>query len=103
MAQHFGEQRRFHFAQHHVVQILDLVIVDAPPVGLTADARLLTKMVDGSLFVVRAGSTQYDDVQKSVEALGRDQILGIVLNAVEEDQSGGYYYYQAAPAAGTER
>lgn len=80
----------------------DWVILDAPPVGLTADARLLTQMVDGSLFVVRAGETQYDEVQKAIDALGRDQILGVVLNGVDEGLTGEYYYH-AASGAETER
>jgi capsular exopolysaccharide synthesis family protein len=69
----------------------DWVILDAPPVGPTADARLLTEMVDGTLFVVHAQRTQYPDVKKAIDSLGREQILGIVLNGVESEPSNHYY------------
>jgi protein-tyrosine kinase len=77
----------------------DWVILDAPPVGPTADARLLTQMVGGTLFVIRAERTQCGDVQKAIESLGRDQILGVVLNGVSAQPLEGYYGH--APAAAT--
>jgi capsular exopolysaccharide synthesis family protein len=70
----------------------DWVILDAPPVGPATDARLLTQMVGGTLFVIHAGQTQYPDVQKAIDALGRDQILGVVLNGVDKATSGTHYY-----------
>ncbi len=69
----------------------DWVVLDAPPVGPTADARLLTQMVGGTLFVIHAGQSQYGDVQKAIAALGRDQILGVVLNGVEDQPMNVYY------------
>jgi capsular exopolysaccharide synthesis family protein len=71
----------------------DWVILDAPPVGPSADARLLTQMVGGTLFVIHAGRTQCGDVQKSIESLGREQILGVILNGVAEKPLEGYYGY----------
>jgi protein-tyrosine kinase len=73
----------------------DWVIVDAPPVGPATDARLLSKMVGGTLFVIHAGQTQYAEVQKAIEAIGREQILGVVLNGVESAESESYYSYGA--------
>ena len=69
----------------------DWVILDAPPVGPTTDARLLTAMVGGALFVLRAGQTQYPDVKKAIDTIGRDQILGIVLNGVDPSSDEAYY------------
>lgn len=73
-------------------QKYDWVIVDAPPIGPTADARLLTQMVGGTLFVVRAGQTQYAEVKSAIDVLGRDQIMGVVLNAVDGLVGNQYYY-----------
>ena len=70
----------------------DWVILDAPPVGPTTDARILTQMVGGTLFVIQAARTPYADIQKAVDALGRDQLLGVVLNGVEPTGTDGYYY-----------
>ena len=73
----------------------DWVILDAPPVGPATDARLLSQMVGGTLFVIHAGQSQCPDVQKAINALGREQILGVVLNAVEHVPESSYYYGSA--------
>lgn len=78
----------------------DWVILDAPPVGPATDARLLTQMVEGTLFVIRSGKTQYADVQQALDALGRERILGVVLNGVDEPTGGAdhdYHYTSNAP------
>jgi protein-tyrosine kinase len=72
----------------------DWVIIDTPPVGLLPDANLLARMADGVLLVVRADVTPFDMVQRSVEAIGRDRILGVVLNGTTARRAGrGYYQY----------
>jgi len=71
----------------------DWVIVDTPPVGLLPDANLLARMVDSVLLVVRAGSTPYPLIQRAVAAVGRERILGVVLNRVEDGISSSYHYY----------
>jgi protein-tyrosine kinase len=70
----------------------DWVILDAPPMGPMADASLLSQMVDGAVFVVRAGKTQYPHVQKAIDGLGRERILGIVLNGAEHMSPETYEY-----------
>ena len=69
----------------------DWVVLDAPPVGLTTDAKLLTEMVGGALFVIHAGKTQYADVRRGLDALGKDRLLGVVLNGVAPVPTDGYY------------
>jgi receptor protein-tyrosine kinase len=80
----------------------DWVIVDCPPVGVLADARLVAETVDAAVLVVRAGVTRFPDLQAAADAIGRERILGVVLNAVEpvEIRGGSYYrdyYYQREP------
>jgi capsular exopolysaccharide synthesis family protein len=81
-------------------EIFDWVIVDTPPVTLLPDANLLAAMVDGAVLVVKAESTQYNLVNRAVEAIGRDRILGVVLNQATTAAHGygydDYYYYYSA-------
>jgi capsular exopolysaccharide synthesis family protein len=77
----------------------DWVILDAPPVGPIADANLLSEMVDGAIFVIRAGYTQCSVAKKAIDALGRERILGTILNAVEQPPDGHYDYYHADETA----
>ncbi len=69
------------------------VIVDTPPIGLLPDAKILAQMADSTLVVVRAGKTPYTLVQRAIATLGRDRILGVVLNRTEEGLDGSYGYY----------
>lgn len=81
-------------------QRFDWVILDAPPVGTIADTSLLGQMVDAALLVVRAGQTQCAGVQKAIEALGRDRILGVLLNGVEPLKNSPYERYYGAVESG---
>ena len=71
----------------------DWVILDAPPVGTVADASILADMADTTLLVVRAADTNYRLTQKAIDAIGRERILGVVLNAVEDMEGPTYGYY----------
>jgi len=85
----------------------DWVIVDTAPIGLLADANLLSTIVDGALLVIRAGQTPFAAVTRAVENLGRDRILGVVLNASDTGGAHQEYYGHysptppAAPGEGT--
>lgn len=68
---------------HEASERFDWVIVDTAPLGLLADTNLLSTMIDGALLVIRAGQTPHASVQRAVESLGRDKVLGVVLNAVD--------------------
>ena len=70
----------------------DWVIVDTPPVGLLPDGHLLASMGDGALLVVRAGGPSHALIQRAIESIGRDRVLGVVLNKAEEVAGEGYYY-----------
>jgi protein-tyrosine kinase len=71
----------------------DWVIIDTPPVVLLPDANLLAAMVDAAILVIGAGKTPYKLITRAVEALGRDKILGVVLNRVDRScLAGGYGY-----------
>ena len=66
------------------VSRFDWVLVDTPPVGTEADAQLLARFVQAVIFVIRAGVAPYSVVQRAVAELGRECILGTVLNGVDE-------------------
>jgi capsular exopolysaccharide synthesis family protein len=73
-------------------QTFDWVIIDTPPVGLMTDANLLSAIADGTVLVVKANSTPYHLVQRAIDALGREQLLGAVLNRATEQHRGDKYY-----------
>jgi protein-tyrosine kinase len=69
------------------------VIVDTPPIGAAPDASLMCAMADAAVLVVRAGQTPFEAVQQAVEAIGRERIIGVVLNGVERGSVGSYGDY----------
>jgi protein-tyrosine kinase len=79
----------------------DWVVIDTPPIGLLTDAHLLAAMIDAAVLVVRAGRTPHAMIQRAIQSLGRDRVIGVVLNCVDDRASvpggkyGGYYdsYY----------
>jgi protein-tyrosine kinase len=77
-------------------EMFDWVIIDSPPVGILPDAKLLARMVDNIVFVVAAGRTPHGVIQRAVEAVGRERVLGVVLNRVDPKTAapGAYQYYR---------
>ncbi len=75
-------------------QMFDYIIIDAPPLGIFTDANLLINRADGALLVVRAGKTRYGSVDRLLEQLPRERILGVVLNRSEDQPDDNSYYYQ---------
>ena len=75
-------------------QLFDFIIIDAPPLGIFTDANVLINRADGALMVVRAGKTRYAMVDKLLEQLPRERILGLILNRADEQLESTAYYYQ---------
>lgn len=85
-------------------EIFDWIVIDTPPVGLLTDAALLTSMADLVVLVVKAESTPYDMVQRAVQAIGRERVIGTVLNrAKEQPHQSKYDYYKYYERQETDR
>ena len=90
-------------------KMFDYIIIDAPPLGVFTDANLLINRADAALLVLRAAKTRYSVVDRLLEQLPRERMLGVVLNRAEIEPDETAYYYQprhqrmmAAPVEGTE-
>ncbi|MEW5977957.1 MAG: CpsD/CapB family tyrosine-protein kinase [Acidobacteriota bacterium] len=70
----------------------DWVILDSPPYLPLADAELMSTMVDGILFVVRASHTPASLVSKSAESLRGKNLLGVIFNGNQGHQQSQYFY-----------
>jgi len=72
----------------------DYIIIDAPPLGVFTDANLLINRADAAILVVRASKTRYAAVERLLEQLPRERMLGVVLNRAEFRPDDTAYYYQ---------
>jgi tyrosine-protein kinase Etk/Wzc len=75
----------------------DWILVDSPPVLALTDALCLSQSVDGTLLVARAGRTPKKAVEDTINLVGRNRLLGLVLNGLDNtDESYKRYshYYR---------
>jgi capsular exopolysaccharide synthesis family protein len=75
-------------------EMFDYVIIDAPPLGVFTDATVLINHAEGILLVVRANHTHYKDIERVLETLPREKMLGAVLNQSEDSLIRESYYKQ---------
>jgi polysaccharide biosynthesis transport protein len=76
----------------------ETIIVDTPPMLQIPDARVLGRMVDQVILVVRVGKTTRDAAQAACQRFAEDgtKVLGTILNDWNPYKSpSGYYGYQS--------
>jgi protein-tyrosine kinase len=82
----------------HVMQQLvawnpsGIVLFDSLPILITSEARVLSALMGQIVMVVKAGGTPQQAVADSLEALGKDKKVWLVLNQAETSGPLGYYY-----------
>jgi capsular exopolysaccharide synthesis family protein len=71
------------------------IIIDLPPVLSAADALIISKYTDGLVLVVRAGGTLKHSLKIALENIKTSSanLLGLVINDINEKSSNYYYYY----------
>jgi capsular exopolysaccharide synthesis family protein len=72
----------------------DYIIIDAPPLGVFTDANLLINRADSAILVVRASKTRYAVVDRLLDQLPRERMLGVVLNRADTRLDENAHYYQ---------
>lgn len=75
----------------------DLVLFDTPPILAVADAQILANKCDGSILVVKSGSTEKEGAIRAKDILmsSRSKLLGVVLNnkKMKDSHYQTTYYY----------
>jgi len=74
-----------------------LIVLDSPPIVPIADSHFLAGLADGVMVVIRARQTRRELLQRAIESLEANNILGVVLNDVEYGDTRyayAYRYYQ---------
>ena len=78
------------------------VFFDTPPILSGSDALTFSSLVDGILFVVQAGLTSMEDVERALEMIPKEKFLGFVINrhpGHAGDSDARAYGYPKKPAA----
>jgi len=81
------------FAQ--VASRFDWIVVDSTPMLPVIDANLWSRLVDGTLLVVREGVAPLKALKNGLQSLDRPNLIGVVVNEASEfdqiDYDGQYY------------
>ena len=78
------QSARFAEAFVRLVSGFDWVVVDSTPMSPIVDANLWSRLVDGTLLVVREGVAPIKALKKGVSGLDNPKWLGMVLNEASE-------------------
>lgn len=75
----------------------ELIIIDAPPLAVTADVLTLSKLADGIVFVSRPGIVENESADLAQETIVNanlsDKVLGMVINGVKPNEFDRYSYH----------
>ncbi|WP_195218195.1 CpsD/CapB family tyrosine-protein kinase [Turicibacter sanguinis] len=75
----------------------DIILIDAPPVGVVTDAAILSTIVDGTILVVASGKTEIEGAKRAKQLLENvgARILGVTMTMIPVSKKGyyGYQYY----------
>jgi capsular exopolysaccharide synthesis family protein len=63
-----------------LAQRYDRVILDVPATLGLPDAKTITELCDGTIFVVKADATSDEEVTSALDVIDRRRVLGLVLN-----------------------
>lgn len=70
----------------------DTVVIDSPPVLPLADTSVWMRLADGIILVARQGITEKKQLQKGLEAIDPQKLIGALLNC-SQNQAHSHYYY----------
>jgi protein-tyrosine kinase len=80
-AEHFISARMGDFIEAVRTRYPDrFIIIDAPPVGLAAETRILASYCDAALLVVPYGRVTPQQIQAGIDTVGKDKVVGLVFN-----------------------
>ncbi|MCP9455347.1 MAG: AAA family ATPase [Nitrospira sp.] len=71
----------------------DQIFLDTPPVFPLADLHWLSRLADVLVFVIMAGTTGRDVVEKALKTLRPQNQVGLILAGVESTSMPYYHYY----------
>jgi polysaccharide biosynthesis transport protein len=73
----------------------DILIFDTAPLLSVTDGLILSKVLDGTVLVAKAGQTVYDDLKRAIKSLTdlNAHLLGLVINAFDTKKNEYYYKY----------
>lgn len=72
----------------------DYVLIDCPPVTVSSDAKVITKLSDALVYVIAANKAKVSEVKKSIAEINTDEanIIGVNVTLLKGSKKDKYYY-----------
>ncbi len=86
------QSERFAGVMASLAELYDWIVVDSTPMLPIVDANLWSRLVDGTVLVVREGVAPLQALKRGLESLDNPKLLGIVLNETSEFDHTDYAY-----------
>ncbi len=82
---------------HELADSFDIVLIDTPPALHMVDTRMIARVCDGVILVVRASVTTLDEAAKARDLFDSDgvHLVGTILNDFNPQRQGYHGYYKA--------
>ncbi len=68
------------------------ILIDSHPANLTAETKVISKLVDGILIVLKYGGASHKQVETLIKTTEKDKILGVVANRFDFQKTDYYNY-----------
>lgn len=81
---------RFQKAFARLASQFEWIVVDSPPMLPIVDVNLWSRLLNGTLVVVREGVTPVKALTRGLQALDHPKLIGVVVNEATEFDQGGY-------------
>lgn len=72
----------------------DYVLIDCPPVTVSSDAKVITKLSDALVYIIAANKAKVSEVKKSIAEINTDEanIIGVDVTLLKGSKKYKYYY-----------
>lgn len=77
---------------NQLADLFDWVIIDSPPLLPLADTSVWSRLADGILLVARQGKSEKRQLQRALDAVESQKLIGALLNSSNSAPHTDYYY-----------
>ncbi len=70
----------------------DVILIDSLPLDVSSGNRTLSALVDGVIFVIKAGCLSVKIINEAANSISDEKIMGAILNHVKTEPGYEYYY-----------
>ena len=79
--EHFTSYRMRQFYDEMISRYSDrYIVIDAPPIGINADAQILSELADFVIVCVPYGLVTREQIRKAIASIPSEKLMGLVFN-----------------------